>query len=416
MSETRPLPLKGIKVLDMGNYVAGPAAATIMGDFGAEVIKIEPPGLGDYYRYTHLGNGMPKSDESYQWTLTNRNKKSLALDLKHPEGYATLLELIKQVDIVVTNFRPALLDRLKVDYNHLSEHNPQLIYGHLTGYGKHGDDANTPAFDRTAGWARAGIMDASRPSDESPRNCLPGIGDHPTALSLFGGVMMALYERSQTGVGSEIHTSLTATGAYGNGLTLQGAISGATQNRADGIADTPNAFLMAYQTKDQRWFWFWLETEESGPSLITAMIDEPSIMQDQRFLSPEGRQRHAADLKQIIQHKIAQQDFAHWQSLMDSLSIRYVTSSTLSEVLSDPQMNDNGVFPTFTQAVGKSAKTVSSPMEIIGRKKKAVGPPPGVGEHSIEILRDCGLSDKQIQSLIEQDIVSVEKLDLKRKP
>ena len=101
---------------------------------------------------------------------------------------------------------------------------------------------------------------------------------------------------------------------------------------------------------------------------------------------------------------------------MDSLSIRYVTSSTLSEVLSDPQMNDNGVFPTFTQAVGKSAKTVSSPMEIIGRKKKAVGPPPGVGEHSIEILRDCGLSDKQIQSLIEQDIVSVEKLDLKRKP
>lgn len=416
MSQTSLLPLEGIKVLDMGNYVAGPAAATIMGDFGAEVIKIEPPGVGDYYRYTHLGNGMPKSDESYQWTLTNRNKKSLALDLKHPDGYATLLELIKQVDIIVTNFRPALLERLKVDYKHLSQHNPKLIYGHLTGYGKFGEDANTPAFDRTAGWARTGIMDASRPSDEPPRNCLPGIGDHPTALSLFGGVMMALYERSQTGLGSEIHTSLTATGAYGNGLTLQGAICGATQNRADGIADTPNAFLMAYQTADQRWFWFWFETEESGPSLITALIDEPTVMQDERFLTLEGRQLHAADLKQIIQGKILQQDFEHWQSLMDSLGIRYVTSATLPEVLNDPQMNDNGVFPEFEQAVGRSSKTISSPMEIVGREKKAVGAPPGVGEHSIEILRDCGLSDDQIQSLIEQEIVSVEKLNLKKKP
>ncbi len=416
MSEITELPLEGIKVIDMGNYVAGPASATIMGDFGAEVIKIEPPGIGDYYRYTHLGNGMPKSDEAYQWILTNRNKKSLALDIKQAEGYQALLELIKQADILVTNFRPALLERLRVDYKHLSVHNPKLIYGHLTGYGKNGADANTPAFDRTAGWARSGIMDASRPSDEGPRNCLPGIGDHPTALALFGGVMMALYERSQTGRGCEIHASLMATGAFSNGLTLQGEINGAVQNRADGIADTPNAFLMAYQTANQRWFWFWLETEESGPSLIAALIEEPQIMQDERFLTLENRRQNAGALQQIIQHKILQKDFNHWRTLMESLGIRYVTSSTLPEVLDDPQLNDNGVFPKFSDPVGSANKTVGSPIDIPGRNKKAAGAPPGIGEHSIEVLTDSGISSEKIQSLIEQGIVSVAPLDLKKKP
>lgn len=406
MSEPTELPLAGLKVLDMGNWIAGPAAATVMGDFGADVVKIEPLVIGDQYRHINGAMGMHRAGENYPWILTSRNKRSLAIDLKQSEGYETLLKLVDQADIVITNFRPALLDKLKVGYQHLSARNPRLIFGHITGFGQKGAEANDVAFDRTSWWARSGLMDFMRPSGEPTRTSTVGIGDNAAAMSLFGGVMMALYQRERTGRGREVHTSLVGNGVWSHGLTLQATLAGGSLQRLDSTLDTGNAFGVAFKTADDRWFNFWVHDPMEGPSLVAALIDEPAILQDRRFTSPEAIREHAQDLYQLVQAKIGQKDFAEWKKSMDDLGIRFVVASSQQEVLQDPQLLVNGVFPDFDNPDGIAQKTIDSPISLPGLDKVKPRMAPELGEHSVEVLKEYGLSDAQIGTLIEKGVVT----------
>ena len=161
MSQSRSL-LSGLKVLDLGTFVFGPAAATVMSDFGADVIKIEPPGIGDPYRYLSKMPPLPACDQNYCWILTSRNKKSVALDLKKEQAREILLDLVRETDVVITNLPAAVLQRLRVTYVDLKAINPRLIYAHATGYGEHGDEAGKPGYDATAWWARSGLMELVR--------------------------------------------------------------------------------------------------------------------------------------------------------------------------------------------------------------------------------------------------------------
>src|SRR5580700_6881245 len=152
--------LSGLRVLDCATYIAGPAAATVMADFGADVIKIERPGSGDPYRYLSLVPGMPVSDNQYCWSLDSRNKRSLALNLAHPEGREILLRLVSTADVFITNFQLQQLRKFRLAYEDVAPGNERLIYGYVNGYGEEGPDADTPGFDSTAYWARSGLMDA----------------------------------------------------------------------------------------------------------------------------------------------------------------------------------------------------------------------------------------------------------------
>lgn len=406
MTDSKTLPLSGIKVLDMGNWIAGPAAATVMGDFGADVVKIERLIIGDQYRHINGANGMHTADENYPWLLTSRNKRSLAMDIKQTEGYEALLKLVDQADVVITNFRPALLEKLKVDYKHLSARNPRIIFGHMTGFGQKGAEANDVAFDRTSWWARSGLMDFMRPTGEPTRTSTVGIGDNAAAMSLYGGVMMALYERTQTGRGREVHTSLVANGAWSHGLTLQATMAGGKLQRLDSTFDTGNAFGVAFCTADDRWFSFWVHDPMEGPSLVAALIDEPIILQDERFTDPEAIRTHAQDLYDIIQAKIALKPFAEWKQALDELGIRHVVASSQEEVLKDPQLLVNGVFPEMENPNGIAQKTVDSPISLPGLDKVKPRLAPELGEHSVEVLREYGLSDGEIDTLIEKGVVS----------
>ena len=208
--------LSGVRVIDCGTYIAGPASATVMSDFGAEVFKIERPQGGDLYRALADLPGFAKADTNWGWILTSRNKKSVALDLSKPDGRAVLLRLVRTADVFVTNYQQTLLDKFELTWDHLRQENERLIYAHLTGYGETGDDASAPTFDALAYWARSGLMMSVVGADGTPGGPRPGMGDHPTSMSLFGAIMLGLYQRERSGKGSKVGTSLMASGAWAN--------------------------------------------------------------------------------------------------------------------------------------------------------------------------------------------------------
>src|SRR5882757_8521248 len=186
----------GLRVIDCASWIAGPAAATILSDFGADVIKVEPPGAGDPWR---ASTPVPGKTTDYWWQLTARNKRSLAIDLKHPDGLGVLYRLIRSTDVFITNFPLPVRERLKIAAADLVAINPRLVYGSMTAYGEVGEEAHRTGFDATAYWARTGLMDMVRASAETePSRSMPGMGDHPTATALYAAIVTALYRREKT--------------------------------------------------------------------------------------------------------------------------------------------------------------------------------------------------------------------------
>jgi crotonobetainyl-CoA:carnitine CoA-transferase CaiB-like acyl-CoA transferase len=194
----------GIKVIDCASFIAGPAAATVMSDFGAEVVKIEPPGMGDPYRRRAVPvPGRPAINPGF--VLDSRNKKSIALDLRAEAGREVLHRLVREADVFITNYPPPVRQRLRITYDDLAPLNERLIYASFTGYGESGPEANKPGFDATAWWARTGLMHLVRAGEEAtPARSLPGMGDHPSAMGTYGAIVTALYQRERTGKGNYV--------------------------------------------------------------------------------------------------------------------------------------------------------------------------------------------------------------------
>ena len=191
---------EGLRVIDCSSFIAAPGSATVLSDFGADVIKIEPLGAGDPFRNVARMPGTPKADVNYGWLLDNRNKRGLALNLAKPEGLAVLKRLVQRTDVFITNFPLAVRKKLDVSYESLAVLNERLIYASFTGYGEEGEEAAKPGFDMTAWWARSGLMDGVRVDAEAaPARPNTGMGDHPSAISLFAAIAVALYERERTG-------------------------------------------------------------------------------------------------------------------------------------------------------------------------------------------------------------------------
>lgn len=405
---SRELPLKHLKVLDVGNWVAGPSAATMLGDFGAEVIKIEAPGVGDVFRYLNLVDGLPGGTDAYTWIIANRNKRGLAIDVKQPQGYDAFIELVKQVDVVVTNYRPGLLARLKIRYEDLKPHNSSLVFAHLTGYGREGDEIDNPAFDRSSWWARSGLQDVARAEGNRPISCPLGMGDQATSVALFGAIMLGLFQREQTGEGSEVHASLTGVGAWANALNLQAALGGAESVKLDQSPENSTYVVMqSFCSSDDRWFTFFSTTDEAVVlKSVLEVFDMGELMDDSRFKEQEQRIQHAPALVAMIAEKVQDQTWSELKTLFDGAGIQYVLAVTDQEAISDPQLAANAVFRPLDDQLCTATHTVDSPMQIVGLEKVPAGHAPGVGEHSIQILEDYGFSEETIQGLLASGVVT----------
>ena len=206
---------EGLKVVDAGTWIAGPVSSTILADYGADVTKIEMPGEGDAYRRLAHAPGTPNADINYAWAQDARNKRSITINLKTEAGQAILKKLVARCDVYVTNYPLHMRRRLGLTYEDLKPLNPRMVYASLTAYGEYGPEKDREGFDLVAYWSRSGLMDVVRAPGAKPAHSLPGMGDHPTAISMYASIVTALLHRERTGEGSMVHTSLIANGVLG---------------------------------------------------------------------------------------------------------------------------------------------------------------------------------------------------------
>lgn len=396
--------LDGIRVIDAASFIAGPVAATVMADFGADVIKIEPPG-GDTYRLRNAG--YPPSPYNFPWIVDNRNKRSVALDLRAEEGRRVLHRLVREADVFVTNVPLDGRARLGVRWEDLSPLNPRLVYASITAYGETGPEASRPGFDSTALWARTGLMDLVRPSPEAPPSrSLPGMGDHPTGMSLFGAIMAALYQRERTGRGAMVSTSLLANGLWLNAIPVQGILCGARTVVRPPREEAVDALGNLYRCRDGRWFLIALTPDGRRWQDFTAAIGRSDLFADPRFATPAARRSNVRALIVILDAVFAERDWAEWRRVLEASGVAFGVVGTLDDIAQDVQMRESGALVPIDDPRAGATLTVSSPVAIGGQEKVPATMAPGIGEHTLEVLREAGLDEADLARLLQSGVIA----------
>jgi crotonobetainyl-CoA:carnitine CoA-transferase CaiB-like acyl-CoA transferase len=388
---------EGLKVLDCASFIAAPAAATVLGDFGAEVIKIEPPGSGDPYRALPNLPGYPHSEHNFAWMLESRNKKSLALDLSKPEGQAVLHKLAGDADVFITNFPPAVRARLGITYDRLAPLNTRLIYASFTGYGEKGDEANKPGFDSNAYWARSGLMDLVRADENTtPARSIAGMGDHPSAMAFYGAIVTALYKRERTGKGSHVSSNLMANGMWASGVLAQAKLCGAKFSRRRSREQALNAVTNHYKCRDGRWLMLSLLNEDRQWPALARCLGLENFVHDDRFATRADRHARSVELIKVFDEIFATKDLAEWRGILDGNGLVFGVVGILDDIPGDKQMLENEVLVPFEN---DTMLTINSPIWVDGSKKTQPKRPPDIGEHSDEILRGAGYDEAAIKAL-----------------
>jgi crotonobetainyl-CoA:carnitine CoA-transferase CaiB-like acyl-CoA transferase len=387
----------GLKVLDCASFIAAPAAATVLSDFGADVVKIEPPGAGDPYRNLPNIPGYPTSEHNFAWLLEARNKKSIALDLAKPEAQAVLYKLVEEADVFITNMPPPVRAKLGITYDHLAHLNDRLIYASFTGYGEKGEEANKPGFDSNAYWARSGLMDLVRATaDTAPARSIAGMGDHPCAMAFYGAIVTALYKRERTGKGSHVSSNLMANGVWAASVLAQAKLVGAKFGERRPREHALNAVTNHYQCKDGRWIILSLLNEERQWPALARCIGREDLITDPRFATKVDRHARSVELIKIFDEIFATKDLAEWRKILDGNGLVFGVVGILDDIPHDKQMIENEVLVPFEN---DTMLTVNSPIWVDGSKKVQPRKPPGLGEHSDEILRNAGYDEASIRKL-----------------
>jgi crotonobetainyl-CoA:carnitine CoA-transferase CaiB-like acyl-CoA transferase len=393
------LMLAGLRVIDAASYVAGPAATTVMADFGADVIKIEPPG-GDSYR-----NLAARHRTDYNWQLTSRGKRALALDLKRTEGQAVLHDLIKQADVLVVNFNAAQLAEYQLEYEFLRTLNPRLIFAQITGYGSRGPDRSKRAFDLAAWWARTGIMDMMKPQGGAPVNGVGGVGDHASAMSLYGVTMMALYDRERTGQGACVSTSLVANGVWSNGMQLQGVIAGFDLGLILEEQGYRNPFVLSYATRDQAYIVLVGPAPAREWPRLCRALGHPEWLADERFVDMRAIMHRRDEVRELFAAAFARLNL---DAMVAALEAEEVTFSVLEknrDVVGDAHLIENEVIVKTDSDHPDYQWTVASPILVAGQQKRVPTEAPAIGAHSRQIMAELGYAEAEIERLIATGII-----------
>ena len=395
--------LSGIKVIDAASFIAGPTAATIMSDYGAEVIKIEPQ-TGDSLRNLITNGRMPEGPENYCWELTSRNKKSISLNLKDQKAHEILVDLIKDADVFITNMPFPVRKKLNITAQDIRPHNSKLVYASLTGYGEIGPDANRTAYDSVAWWARSGMMDFVRPSNNSPVAwSTPGMGDHPTGMALYGAIMTALFKRERTGEGGEVSTSLMANGAWANGVFIQAALMDVEfPERSEPLPRHP--FYDFYKTKDNREFALGMINSRIEWPKLVEILNRPDLLERNLFNFDDAFE-NADILREELSEEFIKRTLTEIDNLLRNSGVTYGVLGRAIDHKDDKQFIETETLVPIEHESFDNLLTVNSPFVIDQESKIDFVRAPKIGEHTKEILEAMGYKKQDLENLKDSNSI-----------
>jgi crotonobetainyl-CoA:carnitine CoA-transferase CaiB-like acyl-CoA transferase len=386
----------GLKVVDFASFIAGPSAAVILSDFGADVLKVEPP-AGELWRVGHKIPPQPQAKDAYPWHLANRNKRGMTLDLKSPSAKQVLERLVKWADVLIVNTPHPARKKLGLEYEDVVGWNPRLIYADLTGFGEKGPDANLPGFDITSYWARSGLLSMTRDAGAAPTWPVAGSGDNASAVGLYSAIVTALYRRERTGKGSHVTTSLLAEGIWSASVSIQAALCDAKFFGLHDRKNPANAAMNVYRSADDTWFVLLVTPDKLAA--VAKAIDRTDLLTDPRFSDPAKLVQNMPQLTAILDEIFGSQPMSHWYEVFNGVHVTFGAVRGPQEVINDPQLRVNEIVVPLEGAGGKLTLTVSSPIQVHGVTKTAARRAPELGEHNDEILKDLGFDAKTIDSL-----------------
>jgi crotonobetainyl-CoA:carnitine CoA-transferase CaiB-like acyl-CoA transferase len=376
--------LAGLRVVEMGVWVAAPSAGALLADWGADVVKVEPP-TGDPMRNAFGSLGIADVPNP-AFAQDNRGKRSVVLDLREDDSRQQLEALLGTADVFLTNLRPDALDSLGLEAAATVERHPHLVYCSVSGYGLRGDDRNRAAYDIGAFWARSGLSVQLANSDGVPLNARGGIGDHITGLAALAGLLAAVLEQRHTGRGRIVEVSLLRTGTYvvGWDLSLQEHLGKVAKSEARHENQTP--LMNSYRTADGRWFFFTgLEADRHIDKVYRALGRE-DLHDDPRFADARALRKNRTEVIAILDAVIAEHTLAEWAERFDAEGVWWAPAQGPADVLADPQLAANDGFLALHEADGSTKRSINGPVSFSDVPVRPAAPAPRLGEHTDEVL------------------------------
>jgi len=398
-----PGPLEGIKVVELGLWVAGPSAACMLGDWGAQVIKLEPP-TGDPFRGLFASLMGSPASLNPPFELDNRGKRSVVLDLEKEAAREIALKLIGEADVFVTNMRPRVLHEFGLTYSELHERFPRLVYAQVTGYGPDTESRDTAAYDIGAFWSQAGVaMSLTAPGGAIPQQ-RGGMGDHMTGQMTAGAICAALYCREKTGLGQRVSVPLVRVGVYMVSwdvmLALRLGLPILSYDRYHAV----NPIIDCYKSGDGKWFWLLLLQADRHWGDLCRSVGREDLMDDERFKNIEVRRINGPALVEELDAVFATKPMTSWAEAFAANNVWWAPVNSINEVVQDPMVRAAGAFVDVPGPEG-STEMVATPADFSGTPWQAKGPPPELGQHTEEVLLELGYDWDGIIALKERGVI-----------
>lgn len=395
---TGTLPLARIRVLDLTQVQLGPCGTQVLGDFGAEIIKVERPGTGDLSRSTDPFITEPGGQSAYFMAL-NRNKRSLAIDLGRGEGREVVLEIARKADVLVHNFRPGVVDRLGLDYAALQEINPRIIYASGSGFGADGPLAHKAGQDFLA-QSMSGLASRNAGADGAAQLFSTALGDFTAGMILAQGVLLALYHRERTGRGQSLHVCLLDTllamqqQEVTQWMLRRRPVNWITQNLIDMFRTADGAVTLVGVFRP------------NPLQLVCAALGIEDLSERPEYATLAKQMEHRAQLWRELGGGFARYTTAECVERLDRADILCAPVLTLDEALKQPQVEANKILVSFDHPVHGKVRTTGNPLHLSGVEQIALNPAPMLGQHSEEVLRELGFEAAQIARLRKAAVIN----------
>jgi crotonobetainyl-CoA:carnitine CoA-transferase CaiB-like acyl-CoA transferase len=396
--------LAGVRVLEVAEWGFVPSAATVLGDWGAEVIKVEHPRFGDPIRGLITAGIVPgASGRNFLVEHLGRNKRIIGLDLTHPEGRALLDRLVARTDVFLTSFLDDARERLRLTWEDLRRVNPRLVYARGHGQGQRGPDARRGGYDGVSFWARGGIADRLATPGEPHPHQRPAFGDFIGGMSIAGGIAAALFHRERTGEGIQVDVSLLGTAVWVMSPDITAAaMYGRMLPTAGEMRGTPHPLVATYRCQDGRpLVLMMLQAERFWPH-FAATVGRGDLLE--RFPTPEARREHAATIFDELARHFATRTRAEWESTLRASECIWGPLQTPLEILDDPQVRANGYLLSATSDEGET-RLCANPVQFAGEPARLRWPARESGAHTEEILQEIGCSWEDIARLKDAGVI-----------